>query len=248
YQVVVTNLYGSTTSAPANLVVAVPAKILTSPTDQVATNSDTVTWNVLAQGTSPLAYQWFFNLTNALKDATNASLVLSNVGPAQAGFYDVVVVNPYGSVTSSPSMLVVFVPPTIVCSPDKTVALDSPWDFTPPTFNDPHLTLTTVGTSTNGLCGGSYSATRHWVVSATNGYQVACSQTVQVLDSSPPVISCVSNKSTTLGNNWSFDSPAVRDAGAVEGLVYDNLTNKLNQSLDPGQVEVGNQVSLAGAQ
>src|SRR6185437_1754621 len=41
-------------------------------------------------------------------------------------------------------------------------------------------------------------------------------------------------------------TPTARDVGAVEALVYDNLTNNLNQVLDPGQVEIGNQITLGG--
>src|SRR5258708_40196536 len=90
YEVIVTNLYGSTTSAPANLTIVVPASIVTGPTDQVATNGDTVIWTVVAEGTAPLSYRWYFN-DAILSLATNNTLVLSNVTPAHAGTFEVVV-------------------------------------------------------------------------------------------------------------------------------------------------------------
>jgi subtilisin-like proprotein convertase family protein len=247
YQVVVTNIYGSDTSAPAHLTIVVPPTIVTNPADQVATNGDTVTWRVRAQGTDPLSYQWYFDATS-LGLATNSTLVLNNVSPAQAGSYAVVVANAYGSVTSAPANLKIIIVPRVVCSPDVTVPLGSPWGFTPPVYSDTNLTLVVLGTSTNILCGQSYSATRQWLVSDTNGYAVNCSQTVQVLDTAAPVLSCPRDKTNLYGNTWSFDLPAARAAGAVEATVYDNWTNNLNQSLDPGLAEVGNQVTLDGSE
>ena len=122
YQVVVTNLYGSVTSAPAQLLVVVPAAIVSGPTDQVATNGDIVNWSVVAQGTEPLGYQWYFEGTNALVQGTNASLELANVSPADSGSYQVVVTNLYGSVTSAPAQLLVVVPAAIVSGPADQVA------------------------------------------------------------------------------------------------------------------------------
>jgi len=247
YQVVVTNVYGSATSAPANLTIVMPPSVITNLADHVATNGDTVTWTVLAQGTDPLSYQWYFNST-LLSLETNDTLVLSNVVPAQAGIYQVTVANNYGSVTSAPANLTVVVVPRIVCSSNTTVALGSSWDFSPPTYSDTNLTLQVLDTTTNTLCGASFSATREWVVSDTNGYQAACSQTVQVLDPVTPVMSCPADKTTGLGADWKFDLPTARDPRATESVVYDNWTNNLNQSVDPGQMEVGNEITLAGAE
>ena len=53
---------------------------------QLAVGSN-VLFTVTAQGTAPLAFQWYFNQTNGLAGATNTTLVLSNVCPAQAGSY-----------------------------------------------------------------------------------------------------------------------------------------------------------------
>src|SRR5262249_18503734 len=133
YLVVVSNSYGNSTSAPAQLTVVVPlpATIITPPTNQVATNGDTVQFAVTAQAASPLTYQWFFNQTNLLADATNDVLVLSNVSPSQAGTYGVLVTNGYGS-DSNVATLVVLVLPTITCAPDQTVTLGATWDFVAP--------------------------------------------------------------------------------------------------------------------
>src|SRR5207244_698712 len=121
YLVVVTNSFGSVTSALANLIVNLPAVIVGNPPDLVATNGDDVHLRVLAKGTAPLAYQWFFNSTNRLDDETSSTLDLLNVSPAQAGTYFVVVTNSYGSATSAVANLTIVVAPTLVNSPhDQT--------------------------------------------------------------------------------------------------------------------------------
>ena len=81
----------STPGAPA---------IVLDPTNQLVRPGATATFNVLAGGSAPLSYQWYFNTTNLLPGQTNASLVLSNAQPAQSGGYCVVVTNPAGTATS----------------------------------------------------------------------------------------------------------------------------------------------------
>ncbi len=248
YSVVASNAYGVIPSILANLSLASPPQILGGPSDQVATNGDDVVLKVSVQGSAPLQYQWYFNFTNVLSGATNNTLTLSQVTPAQAGTYDVAVANAFGSVTSAPANLQVFVIPTIVCSSDFTVPLGTAWAFTGPAYSDTNLTLQLLGTSTNILCAESFSATRQWLVSDTNGYQVTCSQTVQVLNTNPPLLSCAGDKSVVYGNPWTFDVPLARDAQALESLAYDNWSNALNLALDPGSLEIGNQITLQGSQ
>ncbi len=75
---------------------------------------------MIAGGTRPLSYQWWFD-AGPITDATNASLVLSSLSLANTGNYWVTVVNPFGSVTSSPAMLTVeppsLQPPVIIAQP-----------------------------------------------------------------------------------------------------------------------------------
>ncbi|MGH7971286.1 MAG: immunoglobulin domain-containing protein, partial [Limisphaerales bacterium] len=246
YQVVVSNPYDTVTSAPAQLTVVVPATILSGPTNQLATNGDTVFLTVAAQGTAPLSYQWYFNETNLLDNATDSTLILSNVTPAQAGTYGVVVSNGYGT-ASSAGTLTVIVLPTIACV-DRTVELGTAWEFDVPTVTGSNTTLTLLGTTTNQACGQTYTAARSWVVTDGAGYQANCSQTVQVVDTTPPVMSCAGDKSAVLGQAWNFDEPGARDSGVAEALVYDNWTNDMSSAFVSGNVEVGNQVTLAGTE
>src|SRR6185369_12417444 len=105
----VSNPYGSVTSAPVQVTV-LPSLLISGPTDVVVTNGNTASFRVTAEGTEPLAYQWYFDATNSLDQETNSTLVLSNVALFQAGTYQVVVSNAYGSVTSAPAQLTVLLP------------------------------------------------------------------------------------------------------------------------------------------
>ncbi|MBE0542835.1 MAG: immunoglobulin domain-containing protein, partial [Verrucomicrobia bacterium] len=99
----------------------VPPELVQSPGSQVATNGDTVLFTAIATGTEPLHYIWLFNETNTLP-ATGATLSLTNLLPEQAGTYTVVVSNFYGTATSSPTELTVFVRPFIATQPSDLVA------------------------------------------------------------------------------------------------------------------------------
>jgi hypothetical protein len=81
---------------------------------QTAEAGTTVGFSVAVTNTPPEGtyYQWYFTGTNMLCSATNAFLQLTNVQPAQAGAYTVVVTNLVGAVTSAPAFLSV-IPPVI---------------------------------------------------------------------------------------------------------------------------------------
>jgi Concanavalin A-like lectin/glucanases superfamily/Immunoglobulin domain len=96
-----------------------PPSIFLQPTNQTNTLGGTSMFTVGASGTTPLIYQWYFNTTNLLEGATNASLVLANVQFHQAGNYTVLVTNTYGSIISSNAALTILLPiaPTVTNQP-----------------------------------------------------------------------------------------------------------------------------------
>ncbi len=100
YSVLVSNSLGSVLSSNAVLkVMNGPPVIMVQPTNQAVYLGASATFYVIVDGSEPYSYQWRFNGL-AIADATNDTLVLSRLNPAQAGDYDVVVTNPFGSAQS----------------------------------------------------------------------------------------------------------------------------------------------------
>ena len=105
YSVVITNSFGSVTSLVATLTVLDPV-ITGQPISQNANAGDAPAFSVTALGTAPLDYQWRKDCV-AVAGATDASLTLANVQRADAGCYDVIVSNGFGTVTSAVASLTV---------------------------------------------------------------------------------------------------------------------------------------------
>jgi hypothetical protein len=123
YSVTVSNVAGAVSSTNATLTVLVPPTITTQPQSQTVTlvPGQSVTFGVVASGTTPLSYRWRFNGT-ALAGATNAVLQLTNLQATNAGSYTVVVTNVAGSVTSAVATLAFNIPPTITAQPQSQTA------------------------------------------------------------------------------------------------------------------------------
>lgn len=81
-----------------------PPYVASPPASQSADIGDNVTFSVIADGTSPLTYQWLMNGTN-IAGATNATYTCPDAQISNAGNYQVVITNLYGSVTSSIAVL-----------------------------------------------------------------------------------------------------------------------------------------------
>jgi len=89
-----------------------------------------VTFTVAATGTPTPTYQWRKNGAN-LSGATSASLMLTNVGIADAGSYDAIATNAAGSATSTAATLIVQTLPAITTQPQsQTVVAGSNVTFT----------------------------------------------------------------------------------------------------------------------
>ncbi len=116
YTLYVVNPYGSVTSSVAVLAIAVPAAIIEQPTNQTVLRGASPTFRVTAVGTPPPSYQWQAHGTN-LPGATSSSLTLGNVQASQAGAYQAMVTNIYGSATSDVATLTVLVPVSIITQP-----------------------------------------------------------------------------------------------------------------------------------
>jgi len=108
YSVVVTNAFGSATSAVVSVTVLGSNPVITNqPTPLTAVISGHgASFAVTAGGWPPPVYQWQLNGAN-VNGATSPALVLPNAFPVNAGSYTVIITNVFGSVTSSPAILTV---------------------------------------------------------------------------------------------------------------------------------------------
>lgn len=103
--------------------------ITVQPTNVTELAGNPATFNVTAQGTGPLTFQWRFNGTN-IAGATDATLTLSNLQLALSGSYSVVVSNGLGTATSSNAVLEVLSAPVILAqTPSQVVLLGLPATF-----------------------------------------------------------------------------------------------------------------------
>ena len=85
-------------------------------------------------------------------------------------------------------------PPTLVCAGPGIVECPAPPVFTEPEVTDacdanPSVTFTT-GEPVPGTCPQSYSVTRTWTATDVCGNGASCSQTITIVDTTPPVITC----------------------------------------------------------
>lgn len=100
YAVIISNPYGSVTSAVATLTAVLRPSIIVQPISQMVIAGSNATMSVAATGTPPLFYSWIFNSTNYLQSGTNTSLAVSNFNSGNVGKYTVIVTNAYASATS----------------------------------------------------------------------------------------------------------------------------------------------------
>jgi len=112
------------------------APIVTAgPQSLTVVSGTNVTFSVSASGFAPLSFQWQFNGTD-MTGATNSSLSLLAVAPAQQGNYRALVRNPVGATASTAAVLRVLVPPTISDVADQTVDEDNSTALLPFTIGD----------------------------------------------------------------------------------------------------------------
>ena len=81
---------------------------------------------------------------------------------------------------------------SLICGSNQTVECGSSWQFTPPvivsTCCDPTPTLNVVSTVTNGVC--PQIITRTWQAADACSNSASCSQTITLVDTTPPVVLC----------------------------------------------------------
>ena len=237
YTVVVSNVTQiNTTSSSAVLTVNVPPSITTQPKSSTLIAGQNDTLSVTAAGTAPLSYQWYKNGT-AITGATSLTYVLTNVQPANAATYTVVVSNVTQiNVTSSGAVLTVNVPPSITTQPKSSTLVVGQNDT---------LSVTAAGTaplsyqwykngtSILGATSSSYSLTNvqtnntgTYTVTVSNGTPPKATSTGAVLTVNPaPVAPSITvqpkSDTVTVGQNAIFTVTAT----GTTPLIYSWLKN-----------------------
>jgi hypothetical protein len=86
--------------------VVFPPSVITQPANAPLWEHATYPFTAGVFGTPPLTYKWQYEGAD-LPGATSAVCTITNVSPADEGYYRVIVANSSGSVTSSPALLTV---------------------------------------------------------------------------------------------------------------------------------------------
>ncbi len=136
YTVVVSNVFGSVTSAGANVIMGV-APIITDHPDPVGSCEGGIAiFRVEAEGTGPLEYRWFKD-GQIIFGSTTSTYTIFPVELADAGVYTVTVIGACGSVTSNPAPL--SIGPSFITNPESqtvcsggSVTFCATADYTPP--------------------------------------------------------------------------------------------------------------------
>lgn len=161
YKVVVTNLYGAATSAPASLTVLTDLILVSSPSAITRNVGSMAAFRVETDGALPMTYRWYKSTaqgTNLIAGATNETLWLSGVQASDdSSTYYAQVTNLWHSTNSDSAMLNVVPRATIVPITDyaRVVTNDQPvayWRLDEPDGS-------TVAVDAVGSFDGTYDAT-----------------------------------------------------------------------------------------
>lgn len=111
--------------------------------------------------------------------------------------------------------------PLLDCPANATVECGQPWSFITPTpLADPcgsgPAILLEAGTVTNtpAACPGLLQFTRTWIAFDSCGHSNTCAQTVTLVDTTPPALSCPADRTVEAGQPWDFGTPSATDAGS----------------------------------
>jgi len=199
----------------------VAPSISTQPTNQAVIVGQSTNLSVVASGTAPLSYQWYFNTNSPLANATNSTFTITNAQSTDAGGYSVIVTNSAGSVTSAVATLTVnLIAPFISTQPTNqsvlvgdntsfavqaggTGPLSYQWYFNTnsPLANATNLTLTLANVQTNNAGGYSVIVTN----SAGSVTSLVATLTVNLVSGSIPPFNITSIRILTpdsVGLTW----------------------------------------------
>ncbi len=253
YTVVVANDFGAVTSPPAVLnVLSVPPHIDAAPLSQTLPLTADAVFSVAASGSLPLSYQWYFDATNALAEAVDATLVRTNIQLSDSGAYTVVVANPVGVVTSPPAALTVYgIPPAIVSPPTGcTLGAGAEVDFWVSATGSPPLSYQWFFNGANALAGATNSLLSLAAIqfSQAGAYSVVVTNAFGAVTSPPAVLNVLPANVVTNGTEQALRQ-AIEHGGNI-ALAFDgtlSLTGAITVGLDTKLDGGGHSVTLSGS-
>jgi hypothetical protein len=186
--------------------------ILTNPLSTNAIIGSNVTFTVIAGGTGPLFYQWYFN-SNLLAGAITNSLSITNVQLTNAGNYFAVVSNAFNSVTSKVAVLMV-----------RSLTNSPPVITQQPTNHQDAIVGTTVTISVTAT--STVPVFYQWVFK-----DFATSTTAALTGATSNVLTIVNAQTTNSGSYWVI---VTNSSGAVTSSISDLVVTNGSGNINPG--------------
>jgi pectate lyase len=251
-----------------------PAAISLDPHDVSAYVGQSANFSIVAGGTAPLNYQWYFNTNTPVPGGTNSALTLNNLSTNDSGAYFCIVTNSFGSDTSLVATLTVTVPvaPTISAQPqNQTVYPGATANFSVAAAGSEPLSYQWYFNTNTGLVGANNSSlainnvqatnvgTYHVVVNNLAG-SITSSVALLALDNTPIAPGFVSQPASvvaTAGSAVSFSASAsgtapiyyqwLKNGSAISGATGTTLTLTNVQNADAASysLRASNSVGLA---
>jgi polygalacturonase len=262
YSVIITNSYGSVTSAVATLTGHTPPSITTQPVDLTVIPGQNATFTVVADGSRPLSYQWYYNTNTPLTGATSPTLTLTNVQPGDAGSYSVVVSNATASVTSTNAIL------TVNTGPAAPVFILQPVSVTAREEDDAAtFTATAIGTqpityqwnfngapipdatsNTLNLAGIKLSDAGNYTVIATNSIGATTSSVavLTVVPIIPPLPVINTNNIVNITSYGAVGDGVITNTTAIQNAINAASAGGTTNGLSGGTVEIPAGTYLCG--
>ncbi len=183
-----------------------PVEVVAQPQSVVVPQGAGATFSVGVAGQAPFQYQWYFNGTNKLANATDANLALTGLQLSDSGTYSVVVSNALGIAGSQPATLSVF-----------QASLVGLWRFNEGTGTN---ALDSSGLENNGTLAGENGNVPAWVAGQSN-FGGALRFTNNGMDHA--YVNIPANGSLTIGGNptnaWTVAAWAYEDSNGTSNFI-----------------------------
>ena len=219
----------------AIIMLATPVITSLTPLNPSVGCSSNITFTVAATGSAPLSYQWSTNST-PVGGATFASFSLNNVQFPSPVTVSVTVTNGFGSVSSNSLLTIIdTIPPIITLNGSNPLTVECHGSFTDPGATAYDACAGSVGVTVSGSVNandpGSYTLT--YTADDGNGNTNSTTRIVNVVDTTPPVITLNGANPLTVECHGGFMDPGATASDACAGSVVVHVSGSVNAN-DPG--------------